>query len=433
MSNRSISVRASLTALLAGTLLIGTTIATAAGGSVQRHVGTVAHLALNPPRDFVGQLVVGDIHSSTLAAGAGIRRLTINWGDHSRPVTVSRLASKPAHRYAHPGRFLVAETLVDNHGRSARASALEIIARPQHVYWDLFDGQPGNQFQLESAALPLAAKSRATVISGTPENKLQCTSGMAVDVKGRLWVLSYPNGCSTPFSAAIEVFALPVTQSSSPVLTFTLPGVGGDDNFALDHHGNLWVEDTYHSEVNEFTGPFTTSGALTPSVTLTIGLNRPRGIAVDARGDVYVANGASTGKNSITVYHAPVTSVTVPTFLNGLTTPAGLAFDSSGDLFASSNPADGRGTALVRYNRTNLGNGAKPNILDSAGLRNMPYEANLAWDTLGNLYYADCGNDASLKVYPLATTSFSSSLRPSVVYANASLSTIGCAWGIGIH
>jgi hypothetical protein len=70
--------------------------------------------------------------------------------------------------------------------------------------------------------------------------------------------------------------------------------------------------------------------------------------------------------------------------------------------------------------------------VDSAGLKGAPYAANFAWDASGNLYVADCGNAANVRVYPLATKRFSSKLSPSVTHRNASLKTIGCAWGIAI-
>jgi DNA-binding beta-propeller fold protein YncE len=166
-------------------------------------------------------------------------------------------------------------------------------------------------------------------------------------------------------------------------------------------------------------------------MTLTNGITVPSGIAVDAAGDVFVANVPSGGTNSIAVFHAPVSNATVPTFLNGLTGPGGLIFDTQGNLYASTN-ANNAG-AIVRYNANNLGNGATPNIIDAAGLAGQnPYEANFAWDAEGNLYVADCGNQASVRVYPTGTSQFSSSLAPSVNYTTPPVTATDCAWGIAI-
>ena len=214
------------------------------------------------------------------------------------------------------------------------------------------------------------------------------------------------------------------------MLSFSLPGAGDYDNLTFDHGGNLWVEDEFNSSVSEFTGPFTSSGPLTAATTLTTGINHPSGVAVDAAGDVFVANVTSSGTNSIAVFHAPVSNATVPTFLNGLRGPGGLIFDSQGNLYASTN-ANLAG-AIVRYNANNLGSGAMPNIVDPTGLATQnPYESNFAWDAEGNLYVADCGDQASLRVYPTATSPFSSTLG-FLNYTTPPVTTIDCAWGIAI-
>src|SRR6202035_3307362 len=188
---------------------------------------------------------------------------------------------------------------------------------------------------VEHTWLPLTAESAYASISGTSHNKLRCTAGEAIDSKGRLWILSHPSGCVAPFRSILTVFTLPISATSAPILTFTLPGKGDDDNLAFDQSGNLWVGDAYSSAVYEFTGPFPSSRTLIPALTLTSGISTPSGVAVNAEGDVFVANVTSTGTHSIAVFEGPVTSSTVPTFLNGLTAPGGLVFDSHGSLYAS--------------------------------------------------------------------------------------------------
>jgi len=300
---------------------------------------------------------------------------------------------------------------------------------PQTVYWDLF--KAGTQNQLEFAATPLTMSSPFTDISGTVGNALHCTSGMTFDSSGRLFVLSAVNSCSAPYASLLQVFNVPVTQSSVPVASFTLPGTGIDDNLTFDNSGNLWIEDNFNNSVSEFTGPFTSSRALTAALTLTNGILSPSGVAVDAAGDVFVANQQSHGTNSIAVFHAPVSNATVPTFLNGLTGPGGLIFDTQGNLYASNNP--GANAAIVRYNVNNLGSGATPDIVDPAGLAGLnSYEAGFAWDAEGNLYFADCGNNGAVRVYPTATSQFSSSLAPSVGFTTPPVTGVECAWGIAI-
>jgi sugar lactone lactonase YvrE len=270
------------------------------------------------------------------------------------------------------------------------------------------------------------------VISGTVDNGLRCTAGMIVGPQNRLWVLSYPSGCSAPFPAVIQVFSLPLNPSSTPLFTLTLPGVGDDDNLTLDHKGNLWVEDAYNKQVDEFPGPFDSSATLVASLTLSLPDMTPSGLALDSKGDLFVSNVESASTRSIAVYHAPISEASVPTFLTGLIEPGGLTFDKHGDLYASSNPSNGNGSAIVRYDAGHLKSGAKPSVVNRAGLKGMPYEANFAWDASGNLYVADCGSVANVRVYPLATRSFTSKLSPSVTHRDPSFDTVECAWGLAI-
>jgi hypothetical protein len=389
-----------------------------------------ASLSLNLTRALVGQSIVADIHKSRLPKGTKLKTATIKWGD-GRKTTVRSLKTKPTHHYSHAGSYKVTATVTDNKHKSAHASRTEKVIA-QTVYWTLFDGQ-SQSYQLESARLALTSTSHDVEISGTPNNQLQCTAGMAVGPSGRLWVLTYPSGCSAPNPASIAVFTPPINQSSTPVMTFTLPGAGDVDHITFDHAGNLWASDYYNNAVYEFTGPFKSSGPLSAAVTLTNGLNTPSGVAVDAKGNVFVPNIKSTGTKSIAVFHAPVSDTTTPTFLNGLANPGGVTVDAKGNLYASSNSDTGPGNAIVRYNKGHMANHATPSVVDRSGPTKDQYEADFAWDAVGDLYDADCGSHASIRVYPLATKAFKSSLKPSVVYTNASLKSVGCAWGVAIH
>jgi len=356
--------------------------------------------------------------------------VTVTWGDGSPPVVLHTLAALPEHHYADAGKYTVRAKVTDSKGKSAVSSLAESVVI-QNVYWDLFNGQ-SLSFQVEFAKLALTAKSTDTVISGTVGNGLRCTAGMTVGSQNRLWVLSYPSGCSAPFPAVIQVFSLPLNPSSTPLFTLALPGVGDDDNLTFDHKGNLWVEDYYNQKVYEFPGPFNSSAALVPSLTLSLPNMTPSGLALDAKGDLFVSNVTSTSTRSIAMYHAPISAASVPTFLKGLIQPGGLTVDPHGDLYASNNPANGKGAAIVGYDAGHLKPGATPSIVNRVGLKGMPYESNFAWDASGNLYVADCGSIANVRVYPLATMPFTSQLSPSVTHRDASFNQVECAWGLAI-
>jgi hypothetical protein len=414
-------------------MIASTSLATISAASTMSRSTTLhAVLSVTPQTVQIGQPVVADVHHSTLRSGTALRKVTVTWGDGKATVLRS-LSQTPLHRFAHTGHFTIKAVIADNKGRSSSAAVAEVVVPVQHVYWDLFYSG-STSHQLEYATAPLAAKSKYTDISGTAGNHLRCTAGMTTDIKGRLWILSYPNGCSAPDTATIQVFNTPVLQSSAPALTFTLPGAGDDDLLVFDRVGNLWVEDDYGNIVYKFRGPFTTSRTLVPALTLSTGTVKPSGLAVDHRGDLFVANLLSKNAKSIAVYHAPVSTSTVPTYLYGLTNPGGLTFDAQGNLYAFTSTTKAPGPGVARYNANHLGPGALPNVYDNAGLAGRsPYEASFAWDASGNLYMADCGKHAAIREYPLAFTAFSAHLAPIVNYTNASLSSVGCAWGIAIH
>lgn len=406
--------------------------ATGSGATTRPNAATTLRsaLALTPRTALPGEDVYASFRGSSLPRGTTLRSVKINWGDGTRPVVLHKLAASPKHRYAYAGHYTVRATVTDSKGKSATSSRAEKVV-VQDVYWDLF-WAGSSDYQLEYSKLPLTAKSTDTSISGSLDNGLRCTSGMAVDEKHRLWVISYPSGCSAPSPAEIQVFSLPLNPSSTPVFTLTLPGAGDVDNLTFDRKGNAWVEDAYNKQVYEFPAPFTDNTTLVPSLTLSLPNMTPSGLALDSKGDLFVSNVTSKSTRSIAMYRAPFSEVSVPTFLKGLIAPGGLTFDTHGDLYASSNPSNGKGAAIVRYNAAALKPGAKPSVVDKAGLKGIPYEANFAWDASGNLYVADCGSVANVRAYPLATRSFTSKLSPSVTHRDAAFNTSECAWGLAI-
>jgi len=299
--------------------------------------------------------------------------------------------------------------------------------RPQHVYWTLFASCKFPQIQI--ARVPLKSTSKSTNYYCSKQNGLGYTSGLGVDSKGRMWVISF-NGKYGGKPSKVEVFKLPLRASSVQEYTFVLSGSNGSNALAFDGSGNLWVSSPGNSSILEYNGPFTKSGTLNPALTISV----PNGynmysMAFDKSENLYASNFDSTGTNSIGVLAKPYTGN--PYFLNGLTSPGGLAFDKAGNLYASSN---GSTPAVVRYDSNDLKGGDTPSIVDSTGLPAGSYEAAFAFTGKGDLYAANCGNasTAGIDVWPLSRTKFSKTLKPSVLYTNSDVQQAGCAWGIAI-
>lgn len=312
-------------------------------------------------------------------------------------------------------------------GQSLVANAVRADKKlRQNVYWTLFASCSYPQIQY--AAVPIKAKSKAKSYFCSAKNGLGYTSGLSIDAKGRLWVLSFTKNGGNPSEAA--VFKLPLGKTSVQQYTFVLSGTSGSDAIAFDPSGNLWASSPGNSSVFEYTGPFNKSKTLTPVLTLSV----PSGykmysIAFDKSANLYESNFDSTGTNSIGVLTPPYTGI--PYFLNGLTAPGGLAFDKTGNLYAWTG---GSTQALARYDHDRLKSGDTPSIVDSKGIPSASYEAAFAITAQGDLYAANCGNSGSagIDVWPLSKKPFSSSLAPSVIYNTADVTQAGCAWGIAV-
>jgi len=298
----------------------------------------------------------------------------------------------------------------------------------QAIYWDLFAQSP--EPGMEETKLPLTVASSVTDIQSNGTNLLRESNAMAIDSMDRLWVMSFPTQ-GEPEQA--EVFTLPLTQESAPVLTFTFPGANDISSIEFDANGNLWGADFDIGDVYEFAGPFTTSGALDPAVTLAPG-GHASGLAFDSHGDLFVSNGLSTGSDSIAVYSAPIGNA-VSYYLDGVSGPGGLIFDSLGDLYVGNDTDNGVGAAIDRFSAGNQASGDTPDIVDPTGMNGQPYAAAFAFDSEGNLYDADCGNTAAtgVRVYAAVATSFSSTEAPSIHFQDGNITTASCVWGIAIH
>jgi serine/threonine protein kinase, bacterial len=182
--------------------------------------------------------------------------------------------------------------------------------------------------------------------------------GVAVDSAGRIYVAN--NGGGNP-SAVLVFAANPTgTLNEAPVATIQnassngsppVPGLNDPQGIALDAGGRIYVADG---------GGFVAVFAANPTGVVTsppiaviagsnTGLAQPRGVAVDASGNIYVSDLAAANANnngavmefappSGTTNAAPIGEITIVDFANPMVLNAfGVAVDGAGQVYIASN------------------------------------------------------------------------------------------------
>ena len=127
-------------------------------------------------------------------------------------------------------------------------------------------------------------------------------------------------------------------------------------------------------------------------------LNNPSGIALDTAGNLYIAD---SGNNRIRkVSNGVITTVSGGGVGAQLSNPTGVAVDTSGNLYIADSGNNVvrkvSGGVTVTVAGTGTAGGAGDGGPATSAQLNAP--AGVAVDTLGNLYIADSGNDAVVKV-----------------------------------
>jgi hypothetical protein len=230
------------------------------------------------------------------------------------------------------------------------------------------------------------------------------------------------------------VSALPlIAQTAQAVVIETLGSTyfSSPNAVAVDSGGNVYVAVQGSSAVVEIVAG--TGGAAPGAVninstvnTLGSGFSYPVGVAVDSSGNVYVADGNWTVKEIVagTGGAAPGTvnsNSTVNTLGSGFNYPEGIAVDLRGNVYVAD-----RGHIAVKEIVAGTG-GAAPgtvnanstiNTLNGTGVFNNP--RCVAVDSGGNVYVADAGNRA---VYEMVAGT--GTAAPGTVNASSTLKTLG--------
>ena len=168
----------------------------------------------------------------------------------------------------------------------------------------------------------------------------------------------------------------PGTQSTLASGSFISP-----HGVAMDASGNVFVADSGKTAVTEILA----AGGYTTINTLGSGFSQPAGVAMDGSGNLFVAD---FGNSAVKEIAAAGGYTTVTTLGSGFSQPAGIALDGSGNVFV----ADAGNNAVYEI----LAAGGYTTVYTLGSGFNAP--SDVALDGNGNVFVADRGNFAVKKL-----------------------------------
>ncbi len=196
-------------------------------------------------------------------------------------------------------------------------------------------------------------------------------------------------------------------------------GLKSPESVAVDAAGNVFVADAASDSVYEFPGGKGSGTALGS------GLRQPAGVAVDAGGNLYISD---TGNDRIVMIPnsgGALDPAAQSTLLSNVKAPGQLAVDPGGTLFI---PETGNDDVLAFVSRGGLGSSP----LTTPQVSGLKAPEAVTADSAGNLYIADTGDNVVVKFSDGASSTVGSSLSaPAGVALDASGSILIADQGNG--
>lgn len=196
---------------------------------------------------------------------------------------------------------------------------------------------------------------------------------------------------------------LTVTQAgatyvtANPIVTLVSSGLYYPFDVAVDGKGNVYIADTYNNAIKKWA---VDSGNVT---TLMAQLGRPFGVAVDGSGNVYVADTLNSAIKKWTATNSSLTTLTTNELF-----PEGVTVDGKGNVYFSKNWPPGA------INKWSVTNGTVVTLIASNSITPLNSPHGVAVDGVGNVYVADANMEAIVKwtaVNSNVTTLVASSLN----------------------
>jgi sugar lactone lactonase YvrE len=259
--------------------------------------------------------------------------------------------------------------------------------------------------------LDIRSPSGDTHQSSTSTQPLQLPSlnGLTIDAAGNLFVTADHQVRKVATNGTVMIVAGTGEQGfSGDGGTAAKAELNNPSGLAIDVSGNLYIADNGNNRIRKITTDgriFTLAGtgqglALKPSgdggPAIRARLVDPVGVAIDARGNLYIADNGISNNGSIRKV-SPNGRITT---VNGqVNTPDGLAIDAIGNLYVADSDqvrkiaTNGRVTTVAGTGETGFSGDGGP---ATEARLNTP--SGLAVDAAGNLYIADRGNNRVRRV-----------------------------------
>lgn len=184
-------------------------------------------------------------------------------------------------------------------------------------------------------------------------------------------------------TGAGAAFAPTLSLSSAPndwtlAIKYTGTGINTPYGLAVDALGNIWVANESSNSVTELNATGSVLGTYTSG-----GILSPRGIAIDTTGNVWIAN---TGGSSIVELNSAGTPISTGSgyTAGSINAPVALAIDSSNNVWV----ANFNGSSITALNSAGTVINSSP--LTASG--NIALPVGIAMDTHGNAWISNAGN-----------------------------------------